>query len=248
VLKLLHELHPSAKLNLVLENRYMTPLSGTLLSSPQLHTLNIPVYITFSDDYCRYNELHFVKDCISANLTFTTLRFGATEVFKFCVDSTDRDRFLEWPTANEGPLNFDFRENDRFPLLQELSLEFDNYTLTREHCAMWAQVTSRDKLQRLDLGIGAPRHFFASLTGRAINLKSLKFWINPARANLGSETWDLQPMDKGIPILAKVIASITALRELDFGAHDLDEFNDTLKVMLDNAKGSLRRLTLTCQC
>jgi hypothetical protein len=248
VLALLHTLHPSAKLNLILGDRHLTPLSRALLSSPQLHTLEIPIYTTFSDDGRRYTELSFVKDCIRTAVRLRILRLRTNEIRRTYSSRHARDQFVEWPTVAQGPLDFNFRVGDRFPALQELKLDHDEYSLPPEHCSMWAKVTSWQKLQRLDLDMGAPRHFFASLTGRAVNLKALKFWISPARAYLGSETWDLQPMDKGLPILAKFISSITALRELDFGAHDITEFTDALDVMLDNARNSLRRLVLTCQC
>jgi hypothetical protein len=249
VLNLLHELQPSTKLNLILGERHMTPLSRALLSSPQLHTLDIPIYTTFSDDGRRYTELSFVKECIGTSHSLRVLRLRTKKIQKIGYGPHHaRDQFLEWPTVAQGPLNFNFREGDRFPALQELKLDHDEYYLPPKHCSMWAKVTSWQKLQRLDLDMGAPRHFLQSLTGRTVNLKALKFWISPARAYLGSETWDLQPMDKGLPILAKFISSITALRELEFGAHDITEFTDALDVMLDSARGSLRRLTLTCQC
>jgi hypothetical protein len=124
----------------------------------------------------------------------------------------------------------------------ELALEHDEFFLTEENCNQWANATSWERLQRLDLHKGAPRHFFASLTNRATNLKYLEFYINSPTRN---RTWDLHPLDTGLLVLARFIASTTYLHTLDFGVQYLDDLTRTLRVMLQNLDFSLRSLTIS---
>jgi hypothetical protein len=67
--------------------------------------------------------------------------------------------------------NLEFQAGDRFPTLLDLALEHDEFFLTEENCNLWARATSWERLQRLDLHKGAPRHFFVSLTNCVTNLK-----------------------------------------------------------------------------
>jgi hypothetical protein len=122
---------------------------------------------------------------------------------------------------------------------------------------MWAQIVDWSKLRKLDLNKGAPRQLFLALTNRAPNLSNLKFgiWANSAAmtirpswqsADLNRSTWDLHPLDTGLPILSKFFASIVALQELNFETHDYGDFMKALPVMLEHQKYNLKRLDITC--
>lgn len=121
-------------------------------------------------------------------------------------------------------------------------MEHDEFFLTKEDCNLWAGATSWERLQRLDLHKGTPRHFFASLTNRATNLKYLNFYINSPIRN---RTWDLHPLDTGLLTLARFIASTTSLHTLDFSVQNLNNLMRTLRVMLQNLHSSLRSLTIS---
>ncbi len=231
---LLYELHPSAKLRLILRDRKATPLSRVLLSSPQLHTLEIENYYDY-DGRTRYTELPFIKECLNPSLRILRLDFAG-------LNYGERTGFVHWRYVRPSPWHFEWQKGDQFGPLEELRLKHDQYDFSRENCQLWARITSWSKLQRLDLGMGSPRFFFESLTGRAVNLKYLKFWISPAR----NRPCDLHPFSVGFPILAKFLSSITALRELDFGGHDIEEFEPALDLILENTGRNLRKLILQC--
>ena len=237
MLDLLQELHPSARLHLKLRNRKFKPLSSTLLSSPQLYTLDTEVYRTVPEDTgVSLSELSFIKDRLAP--TLRVLRLSSRGVHT----CSQRAQFGDWESIKHRLFNLDFQPGDRFPALLELALEHDEFFLTEENCNLWARATSWERLQRLDLHKGAPCHFFASLTNRATNLKYLKFYINSPTRN---RTWDLHPLDTGLVVLARFIASTTSLHTLEFGVQDLDDLMRTLRVMLQNLNGSLRSLTIS---
>jgi hypothetical protein len=113
------------------------------------------------------------------------------------------------------------------------------------------------KLRKLDLNKGAPRQLFVALTNRAPNLKYLKFGvmndagqtIRPAwqsDADMSRPTRDLHPMDTGVPILSRFLASVTALQELNFETYDYGDFMKALPVMLECQRYNLKRLDITC--
>ena len=235
---LLHKAHPSAKLHISYHHRHLTPLSRTLLSSPQLHTLDIALLRAYPEHHNpEYNELQFIKECVGPSLRI--VRFKSCSLYDY-----QTRHFAQWESVKSGPMQFDWQEGDRWGPLEELFLQDDLFELTLENCDLWARVTSWDQLQRLDLDVGAPRWFFASLTDRAVNLKYLKFWVAHGR---NSES-DLHPLEIGLPIYTRFLSSIKALRELQFGALYTPDFEAVLSASLGNTGESLRRLTIQCNC
>ncbi|KAF7446911.1 hypothetical protein A1F99_083580 [Pyrenophora tritici-repentis] len=232
-----HEWHPSAHLHMILRNRKFNPLSRDILSSPQLYTLDTEVYRIMPDDTERsLSELSLIKNSIAPSLQ--VLRLSSRGVHAY----PQRAQFEGWEIIKHSTFNFDFQPGDRFPALLELALEDDEFILSEENCDLWARATSWERLERLDLYRGAPRHFFASLTNRSTNLKYLRFYINSPTSN---RTWDLHPLETGLLVLAKFFASTASLHTLDFGVQDLDVLARTLRVILQNLHGSLRNLTIT---
>jgi hypothetical protein len=238
MLDLFHELYPSAHLHLILRNRKFEPLSRSLLSSPQLFTLDTEIYRTVPDDTGHsLSELSFIKNNLPPSLRVLRLHSRGVHAYP------QRAQFENWETVKHSRFNFDFQPGDRLPALLELALEHDELFLTPENCNLWARATSWARLQRLDLSGGAPRHFFASLTNRAINLTYLKFFIGSPN---GNGTWGLYPLNTGLPVLADFTASTPSLHTLDFGMQCLDDVMPTLRVMLQNLQGSLRSLSISC--
>jgi len=107
------------------------------------------------------------------------------------------------------------------------------------HCETWASVTDWTHLRHLDARTLSAHYLFVALTGRAVNLESLKFLIR-------GTTWDLRPEGAGPPILATFIASINALREVELDASRIKELETALAVVLGNVRGSLVRLVIRC--
>lgn len=239
VLGLFHELHPSAKLNVVLRDRTVTPLSATLLSSPQLHSLDMEILCTKANKVSGQSEAAFIKEHVFHN---------KSKLWSLCLDFLSVDtpkeqpQFLQWSYLRRSYLNLDWQDSNVSPALEELIIEYDFYHLSLENCGMWAKVTSWHQVRKLDLGWGSPRYFFASLANHTPNLKSLRFWINVPRTS----TWDLHPLDVGMPILVGFITLVPALRVVEFGAHVLKEFTIALSRVVENCKGSLRRLAVQC--
>lgn len=238
MLDLFHESHPSARLHLILRIYKFNPLSRSLLSSAQLYTLDTEIHRTIPEGTGHsLSELSFLKNVLAPS--FRVLRLFSRGVHAYL----QRAQFEGWESVRYSMFNLDFQPGDQFPGLLELALEHDEFFLTEENCNLWARATSWERLQRLDLHKGAPRHFFASFTDRAINLKYLKFYINSPTRN---RTWGLHPLDTGLLVLERSITSITSLHILDFGAQDLDDLTRTLRVTLKNLHGILRSLITSC--
>jgi hypothetical protein len=244
ILDLLHKLHPSAKLHLILRNRKFQPLNRNLLSSPQLYTLDTEIYATIPNHTGHsLSELSFIKHTVPASLQ--VLRLSTLDVDK----PLQRAQLEEWSSVRYGMLNFDFQPGERFPALLELALRRDEFALTEENCNLWARATSWERLQRLDLPGATSPHFIASLTNRAINLKYLRFhisaWVRgtPWRP-YHHRRWSYSGIDS-LSILASFLASIKSLHTLDFAYKDIERLTDYLRVMLQSLGGSLKSLTIS---
>ena len=210
-----------------------TPLSRTLLSSSQLHTLEIPILYDSIDEDHAYSELQFFKNCVGTNLRILRLDFKL-------YFSGDEKKFQQWDTVQRGPYRFEWKEGDRFPALEEFTFDSRKFALTDESCDMWARCTSWNRLRRLDVGDSWPHHFFASLIDRAVNLKYLKFAVRP----MNDSTWNWRPKGSELIVLAKFIASTTALLELELESRDHDLFSGALGTILANSRGTLTVISI----
>ncbi|KAF2995033.1 hypothetical protein E8E13_000361 [Curvularia kusanoi] len=236
-LHLFHEMHPLARLHLLLRDRKFEPLTRDLLASPQLYTLDTEIYRTLPGSTGHsLSELSFIK----SNLASSTrvLRISARGVHA----DPQRAQFEEWGSVTNSVYNLDFQPGDRFPALSEMALEHDEFFLTEEHCSLWARATSWEQLQRLDLNKGAPRYFLASLINRATNLKYLRFYINLPTRN---DTWNIYPLESSIAVIEQFVACTTSLHTLDLGGESLECLTHVLRVILQNLRGSLRSLKIS---
>jgi hypothetical protein len=239
MLDLFHELHPSAHLHFILRNRKFQPLSCSLLSSPQLHTLDTEIHTTIPDGTGPpLSETSFIKSILPPSLL--VLRLATLEID----GSVQRAQFGEWESVKCNVSNSDIQPGDRSHALVELALRQDTFGLIQKS---WARATSWERLQWLDLPEGVSPRFIASLTNRATNLKYLRFYIDlrthwsPYR----NGTWTTYPLGDGLSILASFLASIKSLHSLDFGVKNVDTLTKYVRVMLQSLDGSLKSLTLT---
>lgn len=117
MLDLFHEFHPSAHLHLILRNRKFKPLSRTLLSSPQLYTLDTEIYRTMPEDTSHsLSELSFIKNNLAPSLR--VLRLSSRGVHAY----PQRAQFEDWESVKYSMFNLDFQPGDRFPALLELGI------------------------------------------------------------------------------------------------------------------------------
>lgn len=245
-LTLFHRTHPSARLDVVYRNRQYTPIDCALLSSPQLHALDVSVYYN-NGTASGSNELETLKKCLIKGNSVKVLRLGFEGVWlphKYN-ENDPRVRFQDWESVTFGRLNFSWQKGDRFPALEELKIQYCRYEFTPDNCNMWAQVMDWSKLCKLNLNKGSPRNLFAALQDQVPNLRYLKFGI--WNYNPGYSNWGLDPLDTGLPILSAFIASITALRELNFKTYAYEDFMATLPIMLEHQGRHMKKLKINCQ-
>jgi hypothetical protein len=136
LIKLLQELHPSAKLHVILRHRKLTSLSSTLLSSPQLHSLDVAMYCIRSIMTRCHSELAFIQSCLGNSLKVLRLSVIQPSTYEDCA------KIIDWDSVQEGVMNFDWQIDDQIPALEELTLQYESYDLDPAHCNMWAQTTS----------------------------------------------------------------------------------------------------------
>jgi len=164
----LHSKFPSVRLVVKNMKREGRCLDAKLLSSPQIHTVEITIYK--AADFPESNELGFLKDYLSAGRSIKALQLDIQPI-----GSLETETCLA-----SGPLNFNFIANDWFPPLEELKIQSTEYLLSLEHCQMWSQCMDWGELRKLDIGNTDFTHLIRVLTGQVPRLKSL---------TLGSHYW-----------------------------------------------------------
>jgi hypothetical protein len=134
MLKLFRELHPSAHLHLILQNRKFVPLSRSLLSSSQLYTFDTDIFRTIPEDTGHsLSELSFIRNSLAPSLRVLRLYSRGVHAYP------QRTQFEDWESVKYGMFNLNFQPGDRFPALLELALEHDKFFLTEENCNLWAR-------------------------------------------------------------------------------------------------------------
>ncbi|KAI4684894.1 uncharacterized protein J4E88_004336 [Alternaria novae-zelandiae] len=246
LLNLFYELHPSAHFHWILKNRRFHPLDHSLLSSPQLYTLDAEIYATVPEQTGHsLSELAYIKNTVPPSLR--VLRLSTIDVD----GSVQRAQFEEWETVKYGMFHFDFQPGDQFPALLELALRQGDFALTEQNCNLWARATSWERLERLDLPNGTSPQFIASLTNRAINIKYLRFHIGTTDFMIRRQyrpysggNWLNAGVDT-MSIMTRFLASIKSLHTLDFAYEDNETLIRYLRVILQSLHGSLRSLTIS---
>jgi len=244
LLNLFYELYPSAHLHWILKNRRFHPLDHSLLSSPQLYTLDAEIYATMPEQTGHsLSELEYIKNTVPNGLQ--VLRLSTIDVDGL----VQRAQFENWEYVKYG--HFDFKPGDQFPALSELALRQGDFALTEQNCNLWARTTSWERLERLDLPNGTSPQFIASLTNRAINLKYLRFHISTTNFMTRRQyrpysggNWLNAGVDT-MSIMARFLASIKSLHTLDFAYEDNETLMRYLRFMLQSLHGSLKSLTIS---
>jgi hypothetical protein len=243
----INELHPLAQLHVKNRaRRFPIPLPQSLLSYPQLHTLDVSVYYVGRISGPTYSELQILKNCLIYGGSVKILRLTTTSSLQgvpagFNTDDDPGHSLHNWEGVEEGPVNFHWQDHDCFPPLEELKLGYNQYDLSLEQCQMWIKCMDWSKMRKLDLGKGAPEHLFKTLAGEVPHLESLTFGIWPYYG-LDQSSWDCRDMT----IIARFAESIISLKELSVEVFDYNDFVGVMTIVARSLGHSLLRLHVYC--
>jgi hypothetical protein len=130
-----HKTHPSAKLTVICRHRSLTPMDRALLSSPQLYAVDISVLYS-GDMISTVGELQMLKKCLSDGDSVKVLCISFQMVLWpiQCEHNDPRPGFKNWEGLEDGPCNFQWKKEDRFPSLHKLVFGDGHYRFTPDHC------------------------------------------------------------------------------------------------------------------
>jgi hypothetical protein len=214
VLNALHTKWPNALIHVKNTTRNQhghpyTNLDTRLLSSPQLHSLELTLNGKFNGSLTPRSEYQTFRNCLLQAKNLKRLRLDAC--------STDDQK-----TWIESPQHLCLRNDDQFPTLYELGLKYDTYKLTEPHCRLWLKAMDWTRLRILDLSHGCPEYLLAALTGHLPDLKSLTFGFWPRHS--GSRSWRCEDLS----IVTCFFARIDALQELVLRNYDQEELDNLM--------------------
>lgn len=185
-----------------------------LLRSPQLHSLDFTVLQNgFYGPDREISEFPVLKQILQRSPNLRVLRLGCTQELSYDFGRFYQ-RYAEFNTDGDGPLNLQFKNKDSFPTLEEVGIlkerfriDVPGYDLSKAHCIAWKKATDWTVLVKLDLGNTPPNDFFMIFRNQVPQLKSLKFRLS-RRSDL--------PDDPAILLQAtrRFLDSISGLDEL----------------------------------
>lgn len=210
-----------------------------LLSSPQLHSLQMNVYFEASG-VCPFvdgrNEFQIPKSCLLQGNSIKVLHLALEDV----------DKGLYWKTLpslgvhcwEDGPLNFRWQDGDRFPALQEWRWSGrTEYVYSTQHLEMWRRCMDWRQLRVLDFGTQPITSMlpFESLASHVPQLAHLAVAISSHQGP------DMREPARVVPIFENFLHSITALKILRLEWEFMPSY---LPIILHHQGPSLRELDL----
>ncbi|KAF1829065.1 hypothetical protein BDW02DRAFT_583985 [Decorospora gaudefroyi] len=243
VLDSLHHAHPSAQLKVTNHNRQCLPLDQTLLSSPQLQTLDMTVgciHYGRPQDAAGICELPHLKELLVEGGNLKALRLHLIKVQHG--SAAARTRFAGYGASDVGPLNFRFEEGDAFPALEEmvlrqkesLRLEYGSesgFGLGAAHCEDWKRCMDWSNMRKLDLGRTDCVHLLHRLTGALHQLTTLRF--------------EAFPNDR---VLQVFLSSVPRLVDLTMVSSQAFFFDRATNTICNTAGAQLKTLVLEIDC
>lgn len=185
VLDYLQKVHPSAHLIVLAHERNDLPLDVPLISSPQLHTLDVRLGVIYTkiapklphmNGYRRHrgkSELNYLKTLIIKGGNLKTLRIEFEKIKHG--SKAAHNRLKDLGPEVYDPITFKFEKNETLPALEELTVRTmpkgDGGRLTP-----WkAWMTHQDwtKLRKLDLQLNDSKEMIQSLVGAVPRLETL---------------------------------------------------------------------------
>lgn len=248
-LNLLHNIHQSARLNVVFVRRDIIPIDQALLSSPLLYSLDTNVLSTREGRSTEcYSEMELLKKCLIAGNSVKKMRLYLPHSKNHYCDSVhrynnhDQEIATTWEGITLGPLGFDWKRGDEFPALEELKMNGDDFHLTDENSQMWAQTMDWSKLRKLDVWPNMPIYLIKAITGRVPNLE----YFACGYMRDATQCWSLRFSE--MSILSRFSASITALRELRVwaDANNGDIFA-VVDAVVEEQGDNLKKLCMGCR-
>jgi hypothetical protein len=242
ILEALHHDHASALLKVTNHNRKGLPLDEALLSSPQLHTLDITIGCISrgttnpQEGNC---ELPRLKTLImrGGNLKVLRVRLSKVEYFS----NAARIQFSSPSVAAVGPFHFRFQQTDTFPTLEELAISRADdlapaYDLSAKHCSDWFHAMDWSEMRVLDLVSTHSGYLLREITGLVPKLHTLRF--NPS--SVDSDV--LESFLETVPLLTdvKLVSGYTS--------HTYSNgFNATVTRVCSTIGSQLRSLQIECK-
>ncbi|KAJ4985177.1 hypothetical protein SVAN01_09313 [Stagonosporopsis vannaccii] len=184
ILDCLREVHPSAQLKAVAHERNDLPLDVLLITSPQLHTLDIKLNVAYMKTdtkvphtgnrrYKGKSELNYFKSLIvkSKSLKVLYLQFGEIKHGS----KAGQNQLKDSGPASYNPLTFKFDKHEMLPPLEELTLwtQFENKGNRTTPWKAWRTHQDWTALRKLDLKHNLSREMIRSLVGVVPRLATL---------------------------------------------------------------------------
>lgn len=185
VLDCLQKVHPSAHLMVLAHERNDLPLDVPLISSPQLHTLDVRLSVMYTKTVPKFpyangyrgyrgkSELNYLKTLIikGGNLKTLCLKF---EEIKHGSKAAN-NRLKDFGPAVYDPITFKFKKNEMLPALEELTLRTMFKGDGDRTTPLKAWITHQDwtKLRKLDLRLNESKEMIQSLAGAVPRLETL---------------------------------------------------------------------------
>lgn len=198
ILDCFHKLHPNTRLNVNVHDRRNLPLDALLLSSPQLHTLNVTLSIVYEQHTAIHNtvgrpytdpdqgqvgqvrgktETKELKNLLIQGGNIKVLRLRVEPID--CGSTAARNRFKRYGHPVHDPAMFHFEEQDVMPALEELSILHHCRTsrdvgVFREVCEAWRAHQDWSALRSLDLRFRGGDAMASTLSSGLPHLQRLK--------------------------------------------------------------------------
>jgi len=184
VLEALHGDHPSAQLKVTNHNRKDFALDEALLSSPQLHTLDITVRCFHRGATRRQDEnsdLSKLKTLLMRGRNLKVLRLRLSKQQHFTMAA--RSQGNSYTAMAVGGSHFRFQETDTFPTLEEVVISRADdlapaYELSPKHCSDWAYAMDWSEMRILDVASTNSEHLLREIAGLVPKLHTLS--LNPS--------------------------------------------------------------------
>ncbi|XP_014551474.1 hypothetical protein COCVIDRAFT_112878 [Bipolaris victoriae FI3] len=239
VLDVFHTTHATARLHVTNCLRERKPLDRLLLSSPQLHSLQMNVYFDLVG-VCPVirgsSELQILKRCLMQGNSIKVLHLALENVDKYLYGSAVSGLGIQdW---ENGLLNFHWQVGDRFPALEEWGWSGStHYVYSEQQLDMWRRCMDWTQLRVLDFGDHPLTSMlpFPSLTGHVPRLNSLAVFISAQKQD------DMHEPTRTIPIFEEFLCSVLALKKLRLTWSFIP---DCLSTILELQGHSLRQLEL----
>jgi hypothetical protein len=229
ILDLFHKHCPKARLDVVNRDRNGYELDELLLSSPQLHRLEMAIYFKRSSppDGPGQTELQTLKQYLMRGNSVKVLHL------RFIPKHGGLDDEVE------GTLNFHWSAGDQFPALEEFTWRgLVAYDFSLAQCRAWTRCMDWSELRKLSLMQPSSMHFFEHMTGKLPGLVDLSL------EKLSFDHHELEDEEHGISIMSAFLGSIKALEALRLGGSRLKKL--ILPVLTCHGK-SLESLVLEIQ-